>query len=102
MLGTRGHKCVLMTQGEAKVYQCVVMVTSIDSGLQECYDGNRGRLKSTRVCDSLRFRLRVTRAAMIATVNVTITQQIILYLLDQYYLDIMSLSCRKTNLKYYW
>ena len=45
-----------------------------------------GSLRSTRVCDGYRCRLRVTRAAMMATVDVTITQQITLCLLDQYYL----------------
>ena len=45
-----------------------------------------GSLKSTRVCDGYRCRLRVTRVTMMATVDVTITQQITLCLLDQYYL----------------
>ena len=54
----------------------------------EWNDDNRNGLRSTRVCNGYRCRLRVTRAAMMATVNVhaTITQQITLYLLDQYYL----------------
>ena len=38
------------------------------------------------MCDGYRCRLKVTRAAMLAKANVTITQQITLYLLDQYYL----------------
>ena len=41
---------------------------------------------STRVCDGYICRVRVTRAAMMVTVDVTITQQITLCLLDQYYL----------------
>ena len=45
-----------------------------------------GSLRSTRVCDGYRCRLRVTRAAMMATVDVIITQQITLCVLDQYYL----------------
>ena len=61
------------------------MATDVGRGPLECYDDNSGRLKSTRVCDGYRCRLRVTRVAMMATVNVTITQQIALYLLDQYY-----------------
>ena len=38
------------------------------------------------MCDGYRCRLKVTRAAMLGKANVTITQQITLYLLDQYYL----------------
>ena len=38
------------------------------------------------MCAGYRCRLRVKRAAMMATVNVTITQQITLYILEQYYL----------------
>ena len=45
-----------------------------------------GGLSSTRVCDGYRCRPRVTRATMMATVDVTITQQFTLCLLDQYYL----------------
>ena len=45
-----------------------------------------GSLRSNRVCDGYRCRLRVTRAAMMTTVDVTITQQITLCLLDQYHL----------------
>ena len=64
------------------------MVTGVGRGPLECNDDNRSSLRSTRVCYGYRRRLRVTRAAMMATVNVhvTITQQITLYLLDQYYL----------------
>ena len=64
------------------------MITCVGRGPLECNDDNRNSLKSTRVCNGYRFRLRVTRAAMMATVNVhaTITQQITLYLLDQCYL----------------
>ena len=53
-----------------------------------CNDDNRNSLRSARVCNGYRCRLRVTRTAMMATVNVhvTITQQITLYLLGQYYL----------------
>ena len=60
------------------------MATGVGRGRLECYNDNSGRLKFTRVCDGYRRRLRVNRAAMMATVNVTITQQITLYLLDQY------------------
>ena len=62
-----------------------MIVTGVGRGPIECYDDNSGRMKSTRVCDDYRCRLRVNRAEMMATVNVTITQQITLYLLDQYY-----------------
>ena len=62
-----------------------MIVTGVGRGPLESYDDNSGRLRSTRVCDGYRCRLRVNRAAMMATVNVTITQQITLYLLDQYY-----------------
>ena len=66
------------------------MVTGVGRGPLECNDDNRSSLRSTRVCNGYRRRLRVTRAAMMATVNVhvttCITQQITLYLLDQYYL----------------
>ena len=62
------------------------MVTGVGRGPSECNDDKRGGLRSPRMCDGYKCRLRVTRAAMIATVNVTITQQITLYLLDQYYL----------------
>ena len=62
------------------------MVTGVGRGPLECNDDNKSSLRSTRVCDGYRCRHRVTRAAMMATVNVTITQQITLYLLDQYYL----------------
>ena len=61
---------------------CAVIVTGVGRGPLECYDDNSGRQKSTRVCDGNRCRLRVNR---VATINVTITQQITLYLLDQYY-----------------
>ena len=57
-------------------------MVGVGRGPLECNDDKRGSLRSTRVCD----RLRVKRAAMMAIVNVTITQQITLYLLDQYYL----------------
>ena len=65
------------------------MVTGVGREPLECNDDNRSSLRSTRVCNGYRCRLRVTRAAMMATVNVhvTITQQITLYLLDQYYLN---------------
>ena len=66
------------------------MVTGVGRGPLECNDDNMSSLWSTRVCNGYRCRLRVTRAAMMATVNVhvttCITQQITLYLLDQYYL----------------
>ena len=64
------------------------MVTGVGRGPLECNDDNMSSLRSTRVCNGYRCRLRVTRAAMMATVNlhVIITQQITLYLLDQYYL----------------
>ena len=61
------------------------MAAGVGRGPLECYDDNSGRLRSTRVCDGYRCRLRVNRAAMKATVNVTVTQQITLYLLDLYY-----------------
>ena len=73
-------------QGQAEEHQSAVMVAGVGQGSLECNDDKRGSLGSTRVCDGYRCRLRVTRAAMMATVNVTITQQITLYLLDQYYL----------------
>ena len=64
------------------------MVTGVGRGPLECTDDNSSSLRSTRVCNGYTCRLRVTRAAIMATVNVhvTITQQITLYLLDQYYL----------------
>ena len=64
------------------------MVTGVGRGPLEFNDNNRSSLRSTLVFNGYRCRLRVTRAAMMATVNVhvTITQQITLYLLDQYYL----------------
>ena len=66
------------------------MVSGVGRGPLECNDDNRSSLRSIRVCNGYRCRLRVTRAAMMATVNVhvttCITQQITLYLLDQYYL----------------
>ena len=58
------------------------MVAGVGRGPLECNDDKKGSLRSTRVCDGYRSRLRITRAAMMATVNVTITQQITLYLLD--------------------
>ena len=58
------------------------MVAGVGRGPLECNDDKRGSLRSTRVCDGYICRLRVTRAAMMATVNVTITQLITLYLLD--------------------
>ena len=63
-----------------------MMVTGVGQGPLECNNDNRGSLRSTRVCAGYRCRLRVKRAAMMATVNVTITHQITLYLLEQYYL----------------
>ena len=57
-------------------------MVGVGRGPLECNDDKRGSLRSTRVYD----RLRVKRAAIMAIVNVTITQQITLYLLDQYYL----------------
>ena len=66
------------------------MVTGVGRGPLECNDDNRSSLRFTRVCNGYRCRLRVTRAAMMATVNVhvttctCITRQITLYLLDQY------------------
>ena len=64
------------------------MIKCVCRGPLEWNDDNRNGLRSIRVCNGYRCRLRVTRAAMMATVNVhaTITQQITLYLLDQYYL----------------
>ena len=64
------------------------MVIGVGRGPLECNDDNRSSLSSTRLCNGHRCRLRVTRVAMMATVNVhvTITQQITLYLLVQYYL----------------
>ena len=62
------------------------MIAGECRGPLQCNDDKRGSLRSTTVCDGYIYRLRVTRAAMMATVNVTITQQITLYLLDQYYL----------------
>ena len=64
------------------------MVIGVGRGPLECNDDNRSSLRSTRVCNGYRYRLRVPRAAIMATVNVhvTITHQITLYLLDQYYL----------------
>ena len=64
------------------------MITGVGRGPLECNDDNRNSLRSTRVCNYYSCRLRVTRAAIMATVNVhvTFTQQITLYLLDQYYL----------------
>ena len=62
------------------------MEAGVGRGPLECNDDKRGSLKSTRVCDSYICTLRVARAAMMATVNVTFTQQITLYLLDQYFL----------------
>ena len=62
------------------------MVTGVGWGPLECYDGNRGRL-----------RLRSTRAAMLATVNATITQQITLYLSDQYYLRYHDFTMKTKN-----
>ena len=61
------------------------MVTGVGRGPFECNDDNRSSLRSTRLCNGYRCRLRVTRAGMMATVNVhvTITQPITLYLLDQ-------------------
>ena len=38
------------------------------------------------MCDGYGCRLKVTMAAMLAKANVTNTQQITLYLLDQYFL----------------
>ena len=60
------------------------MVRGVGRGPSECYDSNRGRLKSTRVVCGYRCTQNVTRTALMATVNVTITQQITLYLSDQY------------------
>ena len=56
------------------------MVKDVGRGPLECSDDNRSSLRSTRVCNGYRCRLMVTRAAMMATVNVhvTITQQITL------------------------
>ena len=62
-----------------------MIVTGVGRGPLECYDDNSGRLKSTRVCDGYSCRLRVNRAAMMATVNITLAQHITLFLLDQYY-----------------
>ena len=61
------------------------MVTGVGRGPLECNDDNRSSLRSTRVRNGYRCRLRVTRAGMMDTVNVyvTITQQITLYILDQ-------------------
>ena len=56
------------------------MVTGVGRGQLECNDDNRNNLRSTRVCAGYRCRLRVKRAAMMATVNDTITQHITLYL----------------------
>ena len=58
------------------------MVTGVGRGPLECNDDNKGSLRSTRVCNGYTCRLMVTRAAMMATVNVhvTITQQSTLYL----------------------
>ena len=61
------------------------MIAGVGRGPLEFNDDKRGSLRSTRVCDGYRW-LRVTRAVMMTTVNVTTTQQITLYLLDQYYL----------------
>ena len=55
----------------------------VGRGTLECYDDNSGILKSSRMCDGYKCSLRVNRAAMMPKVNVTITQQITLYLLDQ-------------------
>ena len=62
------------------------MVTGVGRGPLGCNDDNRSSLRSTRVCAGYRCRLRVKKAAMMPTVNVTITQQITLYTLEQYYL----------------
>ena len=62
------------------------MVTGVGRGPLECNDDKRSSLRPTRVCDCYRCRLRVTRADVMATVNANNTQQITLYLLDQYYL----------------
>ena len=51
------------------------MIAGVGRGPLQCNNDKRGSL--TRVCDGYRCRLRVTRAAMMATVNVTITQQIV-------------------------
>ena len=47
-----------------------------------------------------RCRLRVTRAAMMATVDVTITQQITVCLLDQYYLRYHEFNMKTKKMKY--
>ena len=75
------------------------MVTGIGWGPLECYDGNRDRLRlrSTRVYGGYGCRLRVTRAAMLATVNATFTQQITLYLSDQYYLRYHDFTMKQKN-----
>ena len=52
------------------------MVTGVGRGPLECNDDNKGSLRSTRVCAGYRCRLRFKRAAIMATVNVSITQQI--------------------------
>ena len=56
------------------------MVIGVGRGPLECNDDNRSTLRSTRVCNGYRCRLRVTRAAMMAAVivHVTFTQQITL------------------------
>ena len=49
------------------------MVTGVGRGPLECNDDNRSSLRSTRVCNGYRCRLRVTKTAMMATVNVHVT-----------------------------
>ena len=64
-----------------RVHQRAVMGTGLDRGPSESYDSNRGMLKSTRVACGYKYRLyMVKRATMMATVNATITQQIMLQL----------------------
>ena len=58
-----------------------------------------GSLRSTRVCDGYRCRQRVTRVAMVATVDVTITQQSPLCLFDQYYLNYHEFTMKTKHLK---
>ena len=54
------------------------MIAGVGQGVQ--IGDKRDSLRSTRVCDGYRCRLRVPRAAMMTTVNVPITQQITLYI----------------------
>ena len=57
------------------------MLTGLGLGPSECCESKRGRLKSTRVVCGY-------RCIMMATMKVTITQQITLQLAGQYYMNL--------------